>query len=74
VNVYKGIEQRRSMSVKVKTAFKGGVSDGTSRVTSAYGPVKVARKTHEPKTDKVAVVNRGMPETEVKSKVVKVMW
>ena len=60
------------MSVKVQTAVKGGVSEGNSRVTSAYGPVKVARPTREKTSDKVIV--GPIPATEVKSKVVKVMW
>ena len=62
------------MSGKVKTAEPSGTIVGEKRVVVAYSTMKVARPTHEPKTDKVAVVNRGMPETEVKSKVVKVMW
>jgi hypothetical protein len=62
------------MSKKVYTAKPSGTIEGETRVVVAYSTMKVARKTHEPKKDKVAVVNNGMPETDVKSKVVKVMW
>ena len=62
------------MNDKVATAKPSGTIEGETRVVVAYSTLKVARKTHEPKIDKVAIVNRGMPESEVKSKVVKVMW
>jgi hypothetical protein len=62
------------MNDKVATAKANGTIEGERRVVVAYSTMKVARATHEPRTDKVAVVNRGMPESEVKSKVVKVMW
>jgi hypothetical protein len=62
------------MSGKVQTATPSGTIEGERRVVVAYSTMKVARHTHEPKIDKVAVVNRGMPEADVKSKVVKVMW
>jgi hypothetical protein len=62
------------MSEKVQTARPSGTIEGERRVVVAFSTMKVARATHEPRTDKVAVVNRGMPESEVKSKVVKVMW
>ena len=62
------------MTGKVEIAKPLGTIEGERRVVVAYSTMKVARQTHEPKPDKVAVVNRGMPETEVKSKVVKVMW
>ena len=62
------------MSGKVQTVKPNGTIEGERRVVVAYSTMKVARPTHEPRTDKVAVVNSGMPETEVKSKVVKVMW
>ena len=73
VNVYKEEEQRRTMSGKVKTAVPSGTIEGERRVVVAYSTIKVARPTHEPPA-KVAVANRGMPESEVRSKVVKVMW
>jgi hypothetical protein len=62
------------MNDKVKTAVPSGTIEGEKRVVVAYSTMKVARVTHDPKLDKVAVVNCGMPESEVKSKVVKVMW
>jgi hypothetical protein len=62
------------MSKKVYTAKHGGTMAGDGRVAVALSTMKVPRPTHEPRTDKVAVVNNGMPETDVKSKVVKVMW
>jgi len=62
------------MSGKVQTARASGIIEGERRVTVAISTMKVARPTHEPKTGKVAVVNRGMPESEVRSKVVKIMW
>ena len=71
VKFYKGAV-RRSMRGKVKTA--GAFTEGGKRVVVASSTLKVARPTYEPRTDKVAVANRGMPDTEVKSKVVKVMW
>lgn len=61
------------MSGKVKTAVPSGTIEGERRVVVAYSTMKVSRPTHEP-TAKVAVANCGMPETDVKSKVVKVMW
>jgi hypothetical protein len=62
------------MNDKVATATPSGTIIGEKRVVVAFSTMKVARSTHEPKANKVAVVNRGMPESEVKSKVVKVMW
>jgi hypothetical protein len=62
------------MSNKVETARPNGTIEKERRVVVAFSTMKVARPSHEPRTDKVAVVNSGMPETEVKSKVVKVMW
>ena len=62
------------MNDKVQTAKQSGTIEVERRVAVAITTMKVARPTHEPKVDKVAVVNSGMPETEVKSKVVKVMW
>jgi len=62
------------MTGKVEIAKPLGTIVGEKRVVVAFSTMKVARPTHELKTDKVTVVNRGMPESEVKSKVVKVMW
>jgi hypothetical protein len=62
------------MSGKVATAKPNGTIEMERRVVIAVSTMKVARPTHEPIADKVAIVNRGMPESEVKSKVVKVMW
>lgn len=63
------------MGNKVVTATKGGVSDVKGRViTATTEKKKVAPKRHELKRSKVAVVG-GMPEaTEVKDKVVSVLY
>lgn len=63
------------MGKKVATAIKGGVSEAKGRViTATTEQKKVAPKTHELKRSKVAVVG-GMPEaTEVKDKVVRVLY
>lgn len=63
------------MGKKVATATKGGVSEGKGRVVTATTErKKVAPKTHEPIRSKVVVVG-GMPDvTEVKDKVVSVLY